>query len=42
MIVHAPTEFGAINNRGEYYSSDITGLKRVGDFIKFKSRRDEK
>ena len=42
MIVHAPTEFGAINNRGEYYSSDITGLKRVGDFIMFKSRRDEK
>lgn len=41
MIVHAPTEFGAINSRGEYYSSDITGLKRMGDFIEFKPRRDE-
>ena len=41
-IVHAPTRFGAINSRGEYYSSDITGLKKDGEFIPFEPRRDEK
>ncbi len=38
--VHAPTRYGAVNSKGEYYSSDESGLKRDGEFKPFEPRRE--
>lgn len=38
--VHAPTRYGAVNSKGEYYSSDKSGLKRDGEFKPFEPRRE--
>ena len=40
VIVHAPTKYGAVNNKGVYYSSDESGLVRDGEFKPFKPRRE--
>lgn len=37
--VHAPTRYGAVNSKGEYYSSDKSGIKRDGEFKPFEPRR---
>lgn len=41
VIVHAPTRYGAVNRKGEYYSSDKSGLKKDGEFKPFEPRREE-
>ena len=38
--VHAPTRYGAVNSKGEYYSSDESGLKRDGEFKPFEPRSE--